>query len=497
MQALEECEAFAWERSKENVAPVHCGRNVDKLNVVLAEVDSSNHHSKLISQERELLHNIATYCGEDPLMSWLEYYKWVQEYFPSDVKKILAVLEQITHEFKGNKKYRNDVRYMKLWVAYADKVEKPLEVFMFLHKHKIGDKLSLFYIAWAFLCEKSGKIKDAETIFNRGFQKNAEPRETLKKKYDEFNCRVIKAWTKSSEDNYEGSQRSYASVYASQLVEESSSGDKMTEVAVKHETRVGYLPWEFYCVNEIISRLSKDEQHPSFETIIRMYTLHVFQNATLLIQQRGDRGTLHGLVNKYAQHGRRIPEQIAVYYAYQMFATVDIVHKARFLHGDIKPDNWILVDGQSYWDTRETFSTGAVCLIDFGRAIDLDYYPKDFAFCGDCHASGFQCIEMLTKETWTYQIDTFGLCASIHLLLFGDYMEVKYISKTGKWMPKRPWKRYWQCQLWSDLFSTFLNIPPGSTTQPSLQWWCSKLERYFTDNETNKTVCHANAERGY
>ncbi|RHZ29318.1 hypothetical protein DYB31_004643 [Aphanomyces astaci] len=710
MQAMAEDEAFAWELSKENVAPVHCGRNVDKLNVALAEVHSSSHHSTLQLKERELQDHIAAYTGDDPLTSWLEYYKWVQECFPSDMKKNSSVLEQITHEFKGTKKYRNDVRYMKLWVTYADKVEKPLDVFTFLYKNKIGDKLALFYIAWAFLCEKCGKIKDAETIFNRGFVKNAEPRDTLRKKYDEFNRRVSQTWTKPPEDSDETSSqqgqstrttqppgraalrpprmhpstsvplenltntihvkspevaftvytepntpiipRPDAIVFRTSASKAPASGGRIggsvsatarhpspkvsaaifedavhppssssrkrphSSLEVNHprdntkprdvfrfnESALHDGSGEEFCFEErramqqlvakvapsaflvnasdfiskalptttsdpiqqaavqditITTKIAMNDINDMFrsptkrppsqssvriplteEPIIRKLQFSSFcvaddgdstdhvaaktparfkpnaeenattpehptttlsnhddpsaaksarrtykDNSTLLFLQRGDKGTLHGLVNLYAQFGRRMPEPVVVHYACQMLDAVQHVHGANFVHGDIKPDNWIVVDGRSPWNHATTFGTGAVCLIDFGRAIDLQLYPPDTAFCGDCHASGFQCVEMLTKTQWTHQIDTFGLCATIHLLLFGEYMEC--VKMDDKWTITRRWKRYWHVELWQDLFDSFLNVP-SCAHQPNLRDWRLKLHKYFT--EANQKV---------
>ncbi|ETV65734.1 BUB protein kinase [Aphanomyces astaci] len=278
---------------------------------------------------------------------------------------------------------------------------------------------------------------------------------------------------------------SYASVYAAQLFESDASKTPV-ELAVKHETRVGYLPWECYCISEINARQNTTNEHGSSvvdRRIVQVYALHVFKNSTLLFLQRGDKGTLHGLVNLYAQFGRRMPEPVVVHYACQMLDAVQRVHGANFVHGDIKPDNWIVVDGRSPWNHATTFATGAVCLIDFGRAIDLQLYPPDTAFCGDCHASGFQCVEMLTKTQWTHQIDTFGLCATIHLLLFGEYMEC--VKMDDKWTITRRWKRYWHVELWQDLFDSFLNVP-SCAHQPNLCDWRLKLHKYFTEANQKK-----------
>lgn len=62
---------------------------------------------------------IANYKGEDPIENWLKYYKWAQENYPSDTKRILTILDRVTREFTQTRQYRNDIRYLKLWVIYV------------------------------------------------------------------------------------------------------------------------------------------------------------------------------------------------------------------------------------------------------------------------------------------------------------------------------------------------------------------------------------------
>ncbi len=53
-------------------------------------------------------------------------------------------------------------------------------------------------------------------------------------------------------------------------------------------------------------------------------------------------------------------------------------------------------------------------LIDFGRGIDTTLFPQGTLFKGDGSADAFQCVEMLTKRPWTYQVSFY---LSIQLLL--------------------------------------------------------------------------------
>lgn len=44
-----------------------------------------------------------------------------------------------------------------------------------------------------------------------------------------------------------------------------------------------------------------------------------------------------------------------------------------------------------------------LCLVDWGRGIDLHLFPDNTEFEGDCRTSGFRCIEMQEKKPWKFQ----------------------------------------------------------------------------------------------
>jgi len=69
---------------------------------------------------------------------------------------------------------------------------------------------------------------------------------------------------------------------------------------------------------------------------------------------------------------------------------------------------------------------------------------------------------MKEDRPWTYQADLFGLCGVVHCLLHGDFLEVVKDPRTKEYMPKQPFKRYHQADLWRPLFRDFLNVPVSS-----------------------------------
>ena len=45
-----------------------------------------------------------------------------------------------------------------------------------------------------------------------------------------------------------------------------------------------------------------------------------------------------------------------------------------------------------------------VRLIDFGRAIDMQPFPKGSKFTGSNATDNFQCVQMIDNTPWTYQV---------------------------------------------------------------------------------------------
>jgi hypothetical protein len=95
----------------------------------------------------------------------------VRQNFPSDTSRSLLVLERCTEAFKASEQHRNDPRYVKVWVEYADMVATPGEVFAFMQSNKIGERVALFWVAWAFVAEKHENFALTDKIFQKGIQK--------------------------------------------------------------------------------------------------------------------------------------------------------------------------------------------------------------------------------------------------------------------------------------------------------------------------------------
>lgn len=67
-------------------------------------------------------------------------------------------------------------------------------------------------------------------------------------------------------------------------------------------------------------------------------------NATIFASKFSTFGTLLHVCNQVkVSTGRNMDEYVVMILAKQMFAIVDALHRVKIIHGDIKPDNFLLM----------------------------------------------------------------------------------------------------------------------------------------------------------
>ncbi|XP_032912448.2 mitotic checkpoint serine/threonine-protein kinase BUB1 [Catharus ustulatus] len=233
-------------------------------------------------------------------------------------------------------------------------------------------------------------------------------------------------------------------------------------------------PWEFYIATQLLERLSPSVRH----LYIHFYSAHFFPNGSILVGELHNYGTLLNAINIYKKLPEKVmPQALVVYFAVKILHMVEELHGCKIIHGDIKPDNFIL--GERFLD-NDTCDIDGLChgltLIDLGQSIDMKLFPEGTAFTARCETSGFQCVEMLTNKPWNYQTDYFGIAATVYCMLFGTYMRLK--DDNGVWKPEGTFRRLANAELWKEFFESLLNIP-SCQQLPSLRALRQKLRDLF------------------
>ncbi|RMZ92187.1 hypothetical protein DV736_g564, partial [Chaetothyriales sp. CBS 134916] len=192
------------ENSKENIQPLREGRSAKALAAVLLPtpsgrqgkeptLDETKTFNDAIRAEYEIeLQSIED--SDDPLDIYDRYVKWTLNAYPSaqatKQSQLLPLLERATKAFLTTSHYKNDPRYLKLWLHYIRLFsDAPRETFAFLARHHIGDTLGLFYEEFAAWLESAGRWNQAAEVYEMGIQKEARPAERLLRKYNQFQQR--------------------------------------------------------------------------------------------------------------------------------------------------------------------------------------------------------------------------------------------------------------------------------------------------------------------
>ncbi|KAK3156251.1 hypothetical protein QOZ80_2AG0104780 [Eleusine coracana subsp. coracana] len=192
-----ELEAF-----RENVRPLKRGRDVSLLNRALKAYADPAQRAALLDTRRKLIEAIEEYRGEDPLRPWLDCIKWVQESFPAggECSGLVVMYEQCVRAFWHDERYKDDLRYLKVWMEYAGNCADAEVIYRFLEANQIGQGHAIYYMSYASLMESKNKLRKADEIFNLGIARKAKPVEKLETVYRSFLRRSSKKREHSEDD---------------------------------------------------------------------------------------------------------------------------------------------------------------------------------------------------------------------------------------------------------------------------------------------------------
>ncbi|KAI9892458.1 MAG: Mitotic spindle checkpoint component mad3 [Vezdaea aestivalis] len=190
------------ENQKENIQSLPGGRSAKALAAVYSPIPVNKNNNNTPSDTRTLndLHRQAfedeitsSQDSDDPLDVYDRYVKWTLEAYPSaqaTESQLLPLLERATKAFLSSAQYKNDARYLKLWLSYIRFFsDSPRENFAFLARHNIGDGLALFYEEFAAWLESAKRWTQAEEVYKLGIEREARPQERLLRKFGEFTKR--------------------------------------------------------------------------------------------------------------------------------------------------------------------------------------------------------------------------------------------------------------------------------------------------------------------
>ena len=89
-------------------------------------------------------------------------------------------------------------------------------------------------------------------------------------------------------------------------------------------------------------------------------------------------------------------------------------------------------------------------------------------------------------------VDTYGACATAHALLHGSYIKVEKYHASGRWLPPKLLRRYWNKNIWNALFDTLLNAEGrysnGGSHPDSLRSIRKSFEEYLDQGNRRSEI---------
>ncbi|RDL34796.1 Uncharacterized protein BP5553_07924 [Venustampulla echinocandica] len=191
------------ENQKENIQALPGGRSARTLANLFSPgplhklatptpSDTKNLNDAMRYEYEEELANISE--SDDPLDIYDRYVRWTLDAYPSaqatPASQLLPLLERATKTFLNSAQYKNDPRYLKLWLSYIRFFsDTPRETYAFLARHNIGEGLALFYEEFAAWLEGADRWAQAEEVYKLGIDREARPTPRLLRKFNEFQQR--------------------------------------------------------------------------------------------------------------------------------------------------------------------------------------------------------------------------------------------------------------------------------------------------------------------
>ncbi|XP_047948462.1 mitotic checkpoint serine/threonine-protein kinase BUB1-like [Salvia hispanica] len=502
---------------------------------------------------------ISSSATDDPILPFLQsIYEAMRSQNSSDQIDFAdfdALVANCIHSFKSDPRYRDDIRFLKIWFLYMDGSSDYERVFKEMEEHRICVHKALLYESFALFLEAKGKLIDACMIYHLGISRNAQPLGRLKKAQVLFLERMservsnesfqkmkngvsvedgdnfINPWSVSTLkdllqkmnskvvqfEGYLSSNKAYPGKVSLSTLQKSAKNksiriniggenyqirgcagqggfaqvfkayvDSNPDHVVALKIQKPPFPWEFYMYRQLDIRIPEKER----KSFGFAHTLHLYSDYSVLVTDYFAYGTLLDAINSNDVRGGSMDEVLCIYYTIEMLQMLETLHCAAMIHGDFKPDNLLIrysrddptEDVNDFRLRAGTWGDQGLCLVDWGRGIDLSSFPEGTKFMGDCRTSGFRCIEMQEKKPWTFQVDMYGLCVIVHMMLHNKYMKVEKIASPEggfHYQPKEHYKRYWKVDLWKNLFTKLLNSDPDEDHVKLLQSLRESLQDYM------------------
>ncbi|NWX44105.1 BUB1B kinase, partial [Steatornis caripensis] len=219
------------------------------------------------------------------------------------------------------------------------------------------------------------------------------------------------------------------------------------------------VPWDFYITLQLQERLNADFDQSFSENC----SCYLYQDGCAILH----RDINHFTLGDFIRGCKSITKEVILLVVYNLLDVVEKLHKAEIVHGDLNPDVLFLGDRfVSLYEYERIYNTQALKIVDFSHSLDLRLQPRvslpnSFPISQTPHGQ-----QLLAKSSLPYQVDLVGIADIVHLMLFGDHVQV--YQENSIWKISQNVSKTVDSDFWSKLFGRILNAD-GKSTVPLLR----------------------------
>ncbi|XP_055005631.1 mitotic checkpoint serine/threonine-protein kinase BUB1 isoform X2 [Boleophthalmus pectinirostris] len=135
--------------------------------------------------------SISTYAGDDPLEQWDKFVELLERKLPpNSTSQLSLVFNRLVETFLNVEKYANDERYINYCIKCASAYADPIALYSHIFSQGVGTRSTALYLSWAQQLEQSGLNDQAETVYQKALENQAQPAESLLHEYRQFQSRT-------------------------------------------------------------------------------------------------------------------------------------------------------------------------------------------------------------------------------------------------------------------------------------------------------------------
>ncbi|XP_056260617.1 mitotic checkpoint serine/threonine-protein kinase BUB1 isoform X1 [Seriola aureovittata] len=133
----------------------------------------------------------SSYTGDDPLDPWDKFVEYLEQRLPADSGTGMSVVfDTLVQTFLNVERYANDIRYVNYCIKCASYYSDPIALYSHVFSKGIGTRTAALYVAWAQQFEQRGLNEQADAVYQKAVENQAQPADTVLHEYRQFQTRT-------------------------------------------------------------------------------------------------------------------------------------------------------------------------------------------------------------------------------------------------------------------------------------------------------------------